>query len=112
VPSDREPAAFLNHAMTDTGTTILKEARTEVLHASPWQVVLHDDPVNYMAFVTLVLQKVFGYPKARAERHMLEVHRLGRSVVWTGEREKAEHYVHQLQSYHLTCTMERVEDGS
>ena len=98
--------------MPDPGTVILEDTRTNTLQATPWNVVLHDDPVNYMGYVTLVIRKVFGYPKARAEKHMLEVHQLGRSVVWTGEREAAELHVHQLQAHHLTATMERTDAGA
>ena len=43
---------------------------------------------------------------------MLEVHHQGRSIVWTGGREEAEHYVHQLQSHHLKATMQQAEAGS
>jgi len=82
--------------MPDTGTVILEEHATRVVHDTPWHVVLHDDPVNYMTYVTLIIQKVMGYPRARAERHMMEVHTRGRSIVWTGLREKAELYVHQF----------------
>jgi ATP-dependent Clp protease adaptor protein ClpS len=38
---------------------------------------------------------------------MLEVHERGRSVLWTGEREKAEFYVQQLHGYLLLATLER-----
>jgi ATP-dependent Clp protease adaptor protein ClpS len=37
---------------------------------------------------------------------MLEVHRNGRSVVWTGHREEAELYVNQLQQWQLTALLE------
>jgi len=50
---------------------------------------------------------VFGYPTEKAEKHMMEVHRLGRSILWTGERERAELYVQQLHSHLLLATMER-----
>ena len=73
----------------------------------PWNVVVHNDPVNLMTYVTQVLQKVFGYSRARAEKHMLEVHRLGRSIVWTGGRERAEGYVQQLHGYLLLATLEK-----
>jgi ATP-dependent Clp protease adaptor protein ClpS len=57
--------------------------------------------------VTRVFQKVFGYSHARAEKHMLEVHNLGRSIVWTGARERAEAYVEQLHGYLLLSTLEK-----
>ena len=75
----------------------------------PWNVVVHNDPINLMTFVALVFQRVFGYPRQKAERLMMEVHTRGRSIVWTGGREQAEHYVRVLQQYHLWTTMEQVE---
>ncbi len=74
---------------------------------SPWNVVVHDDPVNYMGFVTLVLRRVFGYSEAKAEELMLQVHREGKSVVWSGVREKAEFYVQQLQAHQLLASMKK-----
>ena len=74
----------------------------------PWQVVVHNDPVNLMSYVTMVFQKVFGFPREKAEKHMLEVHREGRSIVWSGMRERAELYVQQLHGYLLLATLERV----
>lgn len=74
---------------------------------APWNVVVYDDPVNLMSFVTLVLRRVFGYPHEKAEALMLEVHRNGLSVVWSGAKEKAELYVQQLQSYQLLAAMKK-----
>lgn len=73
----------------------------------PWQVVVHNDPVNLMSYVTMVFQKVFGFTREMAEKHMLEVHREGRSIVWRGLRERAELYVQQLHGYLLLATLER-----
>jgi ATP-dependent Clp protease adaptor protein ClpS len=75
----------------------------------PWQVVVHNDPVNLMTYVTMVFQKVFGFTREKAEKHMLEVHREGRSIVWSGMRERAELYVQQLHGYLLLATLERVQ---
>lgn len=72
-------------------------------------VVCWNDPVNLMPFVTHVFMRVFGWNKTKAERHMLEVHEQGRSVLVRETMEKAEHYVHQLQKYSLHATMERSE---
>jgi len=68
-----------------------------------------NDPVNMMDYVTHVFQVIFGWPKPRAERHMLQVHQTGKSLLVRETFEKAEHYVHQLQSYSLHATMEREE---
>jgi len=69
-------------------------------------VICWDDPINLMDYVTHVFQKVFGWSKDRAERHMLQVHREGRSVLTRESLERAEHYVHQLHGYGLHATLE------
>jgi ATP-dependent Clp protease adaptor protein ClpS len=85
-----------------------KETRGEEELDLPWQVVVHNDPVNLMSYVTIVFQRVFGYPRDKAERHMLEVHHKGRSILWSGMRERAELYVQQLHGYLLLATLEKV----
>jgi ATP-dependent Clp protease adaptor protein ClpS len=57
--------------------------------------------------VTHTFQKVFRWPREKAEFHMLEVHRKGKSVLVREGFEKAEHYVHQLQARSLHATLER-----
>jgi ATP-dependent Clp protease adaptor protein ClpS len=88
--------------------TIEKETRSEEEFDLPWHVVVHNDPVNLMSYVTMVFQRVFGYPREKAERHMLEVHQKGRSVLWSGVRERAELYVQQLHGHLLLATLEKV----
>jgi ATP-dependent Clp protease adaptor protein ClpS len=85
-----------------------KETRGEEELDLPWQVVVHNDPVNLMTYVTMVFQLVFGYPREKAERHMLEVHHKGRSILWSGVRERAEFYVQQLHGHLLLATLEKV----
>jgi len=87
--------------------TIESETQSKEELDLPWQVVVHNDPVNLMSYVTMVFQRVFGYPREKAERHMLEVHHKGRSVLWTGMRERAELYVQQLHGYVLLATLEK-----
>ncbi|MCC6881984.1 MAG: ATP-dependent Clp protease adapter ClpS [Verrucomicrobiales bacterium] len=93
----------------DPGTTILldPETATDLRLTTPWQVVVQDDPVNLMGFVTMVFRRVFGYSEDKATQLMLEVHHLGESIVWTGQREKAEFYVAQLQGYQLRATLRK-----
>ena len=90
---------------------ILVEQETETSTATdlPWNVVVHNDPVNLMSYVTRIFQKVFGYSRERAQQHMLEVHEKGRSILWTGLREPAEAYVQQLHGHLLLATIERTE---
>ena len=72
-----------------------------------YQVICWDDPVNLMDYVTHVFRTVFGWPLEKAEKHMLEVHKNGKSVLTRETLERAEHYVHQLRKYRLHATMER-----
>ena len=74
-----------------------------------YAVICWDDPINLMDYVTHVFQRVFGWTRERAEQHMMEVHNEGRSLLVRETLEKAEHFVHQLQSYNLQATMERGE---
>ena len=75
----------------------------------PWVVIVWNDPINLMIYVTYVFQKLFGYPRAKAEKLMLEVHYDGRSVVWSGPRERAEAYVSALHQHGLWATMQKDE---
>jgi ATP-dependent Clp protease adaptor protein ClpS len=74
---------------------------------SVWSVIVHNDPVNLMSYVTLVFRRVLGFTREKAERHMLEVHNKGRSMVWSGSREQAELYVQQLHAHLLLATLEK-----
>ena len=88
--------------------TIEKQEATSEKIEMPWNVIVHNDPINLMSYVTMVFQRVFGYPRERAEKHMLEVHHNGRSILWSGVRERAELYVQQLHGYLLLATVEKI----
>lgn len=87
----------------ETGT------RANTALGRPWNVIVHNDPVNLMSYVTFVLKKIFGYPDQEAERLMLQVHREGRSMVWSGARERAEHYVRELHGHQLMATLQQAD---
>ena len=93
--------------MPEPGIIHIEETATDAALEQPWNVIVRNDPINLMSYVTLVFMRVFGFPRERAERHMLEVHNQGRSLVWSGGREQAEHYVHQLHTYQLLAQMEK-----
>jgi ATP-dependent Clp protease adaptor protein ClpS len=102
--------------MVDSGTpeilpgTIQVEEEQSKSELDPgYLVICWNDPVNFMEFVTHVFQQVFGWPRQKAEFHMLQVHEQGKSILTRETLEKAEHYVHQLQKYSLHATMERDE---
>ena len=71
----------------------------------PWIVIVWNDPINLMSYVTLVFQKLFGYNRAKATQLMLQVHNEGKAVVSSGTREKAEHDVARLHARGLWATM-------
>jgi ATP-dependent Clp protease adaptor protein ClpS len=71
----------------------------------PWVVIVWNDPINLMSYVTYVFQKLFGYSKEKATKLMLDVHHRGRAVVSSGPREKAEMDVYRLHAHGLWATM-------
>lgn len=71
----------------------------------PWLVIVWNDPINLMSYVTWVLQKLFNYPLAKATKLMLQVHNEGRSVVSSGSREKAELDCFRLHAHGLWATI-------
>jgi ATP-dependent Clp protease adaptor protein ClpS len=80
---------------------------TDREHDRPWVVIVWNDPINLMSYVTMVFQKLFGYTLDHATRLMLEVHNDGKAVVATGNREKAELDVSRLHRYGLWATMQQ-----
>jgi len=83
------------------------EADEYAEHDRPWIVIVWNDPINLMSYVTLVFQKLFGYSLSKATKLMLQVHNDGKAVVSSGNREKAELDVARLHSYGLWATMQR-----
>ena len=73
----------------------------------PWIVLVWNDPINLMSYVTWVLQKLFGYSLEKATTLMLDVHEKGRAVVSSGSREKAEFDVPRLHEHGLWATMQK-----
>lgn len=109
-PADALLPLFLAMAAApDPGTeTITEEEIEEAADLDqPWHVLIFNDPVNLMGYVTLVIRRVFGYPQEKAERMMLDVHQRGKCIAWTGPRERAEHYVRELQSRQLLAAMKK-----
>ena len=75
----------------------------------PWVVIVWNDPINLMDYVTFVFQKLFGYSREKATKLMLDVHEKGRAVVSNGTREKAELDVFRLHEHGLWATMQHDE---
>lgn len=81
------------------------DATTE--EETPWIVLVWNDPINLMSYVTFVFQKLFGYSRSKAEKLMMDVHVLGRAVVSSGDRAQAERDVFRLHEHGLWATMQQ-----
>lgn len=75
----------------------------------PWLVIVWNDPINLMSYVTYVLQKLFGYSLQKATKLMLDVHHKGKAVVSSGSKEKAELDCYRLHAYGLWATITKSE---
>ena len=73
----------------------------------PWIVIVWNDPINLMSYVTFVFQKLFGYSKQKATKLMLQVHEEGKAVVSSGPRERAELDVQRLHGHGLWATLQQ-----
>ncbi len=97
----------------ESGTIVAPERVEEVTTDEaiepdrPWLVIVWNDPINLMTYVTWVLQKLFNYPLAKATKLMLQVHHEGRAVVSSGSREKAELDCYRLHAHGLWATLTR-----
>ena len=79
---------------------------TETKRDVPWVVIVWDDPINLMEYVVHVFQKLFGFPRAKARKLMLQVHNEGKAVVANGTRERCEIDVARLHAHGLWATMQ------
>jgi ATP-dependent Clp protease adaptor protein ClpS len=81
----------------------------ELANDRPWVVIVWNDPINLMSYVTFVLKKLFGYSDEKATAMMLDVHHKGKAVVANGNREEAEMHVFRLHEHSLWASMEHDE---
>jgi ATP-dependent Clp protease adaptor protein ClpS len=84
--------------------------RERVERDRAWITVVWNDPINLMSYVTHVFMAVFGYPRDKAERLMLDVHHRGKAIVSSGTRERMELDVATLHGYGLWATLQQ-QDG-
>lgn len=90
--------------LLDQGKDLLLEE--DLAPLTPWQVLVWDDPINLMSFVTYVFRQQFGYSAAKAQQLMLQVHTEGKAVVFSGSKEEAERHTQALQAWGLWATLE------
>jgi ATP-dependent Clp protease adaptor protein ClpS len=99
---------FVNTIVVPAEVEVREPASEEdVEHDRPWVVIVWNDPINLMSYVTLVFQKLFGYSLAEATKLMLQVHNEGKAVVSSGNREKSELDVSRLHAHGLWATMQQ-----
>jgi ATP-dependent Clp protease adaptor protein ClpS len=101
---------FTRPAVARASLTVPEEAvRTEeeTRIDSPWVTLVWNDPVNLMSYVAYVFESYFGYSTARAHELMMQVHREGRAVVSTGDRERMEVDVQAMHSFGLWATLQK-----
>ena len=84
----------------------LPDLDDDVRADTPWVTIVWNDPVNLMSYVTFVLMELFGYPREKAEKLMLDVHHKGKAVVSNGTREQMEHDVARLHARGLWATVQ------
>lgn len=88
-----------------SSTVVSERADESAQVARRWVVVVWNDPVNLMTYVTYVLRKLFGYSQARARQLMLQVHHEGRAVVASGTLERCEYDATRLHAHGLWATI-------
>lgn len=93
--------------LTESDPELLGDTSVKVKPDMPWSVIVWNDPINLMDFVSYVFRKVFGYSKSKANKLMMDVHDKGRANVFNGDRPEAEKYMHQLHGYGLWATLEQ-----
>ena len=96
-----------SEVMTSPAPTEIELTESDVAEERPYIVLVWNDPINLMSYVTYVLQKLFGYSIDEATKLMLDVHEKGRAVVSNGTRSEAERDVHRLHAYGLWATLEQ-----
>lgn len=74
-----------------------------------WVTIVWNDPVNLMSYVVYVFRSYFGFPRARAEELMLQVHNDGRAVVAMGSREEMERHVEAMHDFGLWASIQQAE---
>ncbi|MFC7402725.1 ATP-dependent Clp protease adapter ClpS [Citricoccus sp. GCM10030269] len=89
-------------------TDVLEREDTDLRAAAdrPWQVIVWNDPINLMSYVSYVFRSYFGFSREKADALMLQVHQEGKAIVASGGREEAERHVQAMHGYGLWATLQ------
>lgn len=86
--------SFFESDLNDTDSeSVVEEWLEEITKeelAGKYSVVLHNDPINGVDFVTRIIHAVFGYGMRKSAWLMLKAHFTGRSTLWVGAKGEAE----------------------
>src|SRR4026209_102222 len=94
--------------MTLTPVEVEEPTEEEVpVEDRPWVVIVWNDPINLMSYVTYVFQTLFGYSREKATKLMLDVHQKGRAVVSAGAPVPMELHVARLHAAGLWATLQQ-----
>ena len=101
---------IINSEQDNTGRSVVLEKKPSALKKkSPkYKVLLHNDPVNSMEYVTLSLREVVPQLSEQdAISIMLEAHNTGVGLVIVCDLEPAEFYSESLKSKGISSSIEK-----
>ncbi|MDC3167591.1 ATP-dependent Clp protease adapter ClpS [Prochlorococcus sp. AH-716-D23] len=90
-------------------SAVIEKKTAELKHKSPkYKVLLHNDPVNSMEYVTISLREVVPQLSEQdAISIMLEAHNTGVGLVIVCDLEPAEFYSESLKSKGISSSIEK-----
>ena len=93
----------------NNGAAVLEKKPAELKSKSPkYKVLLHNDPVNSMEYVTIALREVVPQLSEQdAISIMLEAHNTGVGLVIVCDLEPAEFYSESLKSKGISSSIEK-----
>jgi len=89
-------------------TTTLDKTGTDINLGSPHNTILFNDETHSMDEVVDQIVKAIHCSPDRAAGIMLEAHKKGRAIVFTGHKERAEHVADVLEQIRLGTKVEQV----
>ena len=99
----------ITNSDSNSNTAVLEKTPEKLKSKSPkYKVLLHNDPVNSMEYVTTTLREVVPQLSEQdAIAIMLEAHNSGVGLVIVCDLEPAEFYSESLKSKGLTSSIEK-----
>lgn len=98
--------SFLNLNEPNSTPTIETGTISGLNLGQPHKVILFNDDHHSMDEVVSQIMKATGYAPQTAFQVMMEAHKTGRAVVWTGHKERCEHIADVLEEIRLGTKVE------